>query len=174
MNRPLVKYFTGVLCSPVIPREDIIAALEEAFGAVDFVSPEFEFSSTDYYVPEMGRGLIRFFISFSQLGDPAALPRWKRTTSILEKRWEQQGARRVNLDPGYMDTFKVVLASFKEGGQKIYLGEEVWADMTLQFRKGEWIPFPWTFPDFAGSAYHDVLDKIRQKLKEDNKLQHKC
>ena len=174
MTQPLAKFFTGVILAPEIGRSSITSSLEETWGAVDFISPEFPFSSTDYYREEMGPGLIRFFVSFSPLQDPASLPRWKEEAACLEKRWMKDGSRRVNLDPGYMDTFKVVLASFKEGGQKIYLGHGVWADMTLQYRKGEWFPFPWTFSDFACGTYHVVLNEIRQKLKEENKLQHKC
>ncbi|HPE29151.1 MAG TPA: DUF4416 family protein [Candidatus Mcinerneyibacteriales bacterium] len=174
MTPPLAKFFTGVILSPEIERSSLISALEEAWGRADVISPEFPFLSTDYYVREMGQGLIRFFVSFSPLQDPASLPRWKEEAALLEQKWTRNGARRVNLDPGYMDTFKVVLASFKEGGQKLYLGRGVWGDMTLQYRKGEWVPFPWTFPDFACGTYHAVLNEIRQKLKEENKLQHKC
>jgi len=174
MTQPLAKFFTGVILAPEIARRDVISALEEAFGSADYVSQEFPFSSTDYYRQEMGTGLLRFFVSFSPLQDPASLPYWKKEAACLEKKWAQGGLRRVNLDPGYMDTFKVVLASFKEGGQKIYLGQGVWGDMTLQYRKGEWLSFPWTFPDFAAGTYHSVLDHIRQKLKEENKLKHKC
>ena len=77
--------------------------------------------------------------------------------------------RRVNIDPGYMDYYKIVLASFKEGPQKIYLGEGVYADPILLFYEGEYVPFQWTFPDFKAGIYAEDFRAIRALYKNARK-----
>ena len=169
-----VKLISGILYSDEACLNQAFLKLEEKFGLIDYRSPLFPFDVSDYYVAEMGSPIFRMFVSFQKLIAPDEIAQIKLDANCIEDQLAIRTHRKVNLDPGYMDTFKVVLASFKEGGQKLYLGRGVWGDMTLQYRKGEWVPFPWTFPDFAGVTYHAVLDEIRQKLKEENKLQHKC
>lgn len=174
MSPPLAKFFAGVIASPKVSQKKIVEALERVFGPVDYISPVFPFEMTGYYEKEMGAGLFRFFLSFSPLKNPEELVLWKEKASCEENKWCKDGKRQVNIDPGYMDTYKIVLASYKEGGQKLYLGRSVWGDMILQYRKGAWVSFPWTFPDFAGGFYEQALNEIRNRLKEENKLQHKC
>ena len=77
-----------------------------------------------------------------------------------------EGGRRVNIDPGYMDYYKIILASFKEGPQKVYLGEGVYADPILLFFEGEYGPLPWTFPDFKSGLYRDDFREIRALYKK--------
>ncbi len=45
----------------------------------------------------------------------------KEATNRIEDELRQNGSRKVNLDVGYLDMHKVVLASMKPAGQKIHL-----------------------------------------------------
>ncbi len=162
-----VKLFVAVLYAreSFLPR--VRAALEERFGHIDYTSPRFDFPAAEYYAEEMGAPLFRLFYSFSRLIDPSHLREIKHATNELERRFAREGKRTVNLDPGYVDFGKVVLASMKGHNQKIYLGDGVWADMNLLYEKGKFMPLEWTFPDFREHRYDHALLHMRARYKAD-------
>lgn len=158
-----VKYFVGVIWHPQIRLEEIQRIIEDAFGLIDTVSDTFSFTITAYYQEEMGEGLRRVFYSLKNLAGAEELMAFKRHCCQIENEFfRNQGKRCVNLDPGYLDAQKLVLASNKAGGHKVYLGGGTFADMVLHFHKGSYQAFEWTFPDFKTSQYHDFFWKIRE------------
>lgn len=164
-----VKLFVGILYSNDTLLRRALETLEEHYGKIDFQSQTFEFKITDYYVSEMGSPISRFFVSFERLVSPKEIARIKVETNKIEEFLSMEGNRKVNLDPGYMDYDKVVLASAKYNGQKIYLDHGVWADLTLHYEKGKFEPYPWSFPDFKQGMYDDVFLEIRQRFKSQRK-----
>lgn len=167
-----VKLFVAILYRDREMLDMARALLEKRFGAEDYISEPAPFDHTDFYRDEMGDRLSRVFISYRELVDPGILVEAKLASDELEKELAlPDGRRRVNLDPGLIDYQKVVLASFKFGGQKIYLGRGVWADLTLYYRKGGWATFEWTFPDFKLHLYDKLLLEIRTRFKGQRKKQ---
>ena len=128
-------------------------------------SEDFPFDVTDYYENEMGTELVRRFYSFQNLIMPDEIADIKIRTNEFEDKYRNEKGRQINLDPGYLDTYKVVLASTKFGGQKIYVGNGMYADMTLVMYKGQWESFAWGFPDFKSRRYDAVLSMIRDLYK---------
>lgn len=162
-----VKFFSAVLYKNAQKLQQAKDTLVEKFGRIDYISPSFPFAHSDYYNAEMGEPLSRIFYSFRELIDPGDLAKIKRTTNEIEQQLAISNKRTVNIDAGYLDYGKVVLASTKFHNQKIYLGEGVYADMNLLFEKGHFKPFEWTFPDFGEGIYEKVLLYIRNKYKSD-------
>ncbi len=167
MNSPLkppdpVKYFVGLLVNSTRLVDKTIKDMESYFGPHDFLSEAFDFNVTDYYEEEMGSDLKRLFVSFDRLIGAEKIVEMKLKTDEIEDRYRENGLRRVNIDPGYIDFYKVVLASHKYGGQKIYLGEMVYADFTLYYWKKNFAAFEWTFPDFKDARYYLTLKCIRE------------
>jgi hypothetical protein len=74
--------------------------------------------------------------------------------------------RVINLDPGYIDPSKLVLASMKNFSHRIYLARGVFAEVTLTWRRTQWEALPWTFPDFACDRYHAFLTACRDRLRQ--------
>jgi len=64
-----------------------------------------------------------------------------------------------------MDVCKVILASAKYNGQKIYLTDGIYADPTLHYEKGHFHPYPWSFPDFKTGQYERTFTRIRELYK---------
>lgn len=160
-----VKLFFGILFSDEKLFHKASEMLGDLYGNIDYRSPNFEFTITDYYVPEMGSPIYRCFISFSKLVHPKILSHVKVESIRIEESLSIHGMRKVNLDPGYMDYDKIVLASTKYNGQKIYLDLGIWADLTLRYEKQHFHPYPWSFPDFKSGLYDQIFIEIRQKYK---------
>jgi hypothetical protein len=160
-----VKLFVVTLHRDLAILENVTSELIKLFGPIDWQSEDFPFDVTDYYEKEMGPGLLRRFLSFENLIMPDAIAEIKILTNEMENKYRDQNRRKINLDPGYLDTYKVVLASTKFGGQKIYIGKGIYADMTLVMYKGQWEGFAWGFPDFKSRRYDAVLSKIRDLYK---------
>ncbi|MBN2357300.1 DUF4416 family protein [candidate division KSB1 bacterium] len=160
-----VKFFCGVLYSDENLTGEACDRLQEKYGAIDYQSPSFPFDVTDYYVAEMGAPILRCFWSFRKLTSPKILAESKVFCSRIEDHLSVDGRRRINLDPGYMDYDKVVLASAKYNAQKIYLDLGIYADLTLRYEKGVYKPSEYAFPDFKSGLYNDVFLHIRAKYK---------
>jgi Domain of unknown function (DUF4416) len=161
------KWILAALVPSIGPTEALWRGLESAFGPIDYKGEFVPFDFTDYYQEESGPGLLRGFVSFRGLGSPERLPDLKRSASRLEEVWAVNGKRRFNLDIGYMDPDKVVLASYKRAPAKLYLRDGVYADLLLKYGKGRFEPMPWAFHDFQDGRYGKGLMVIREKLKSE-------
>ena len=162
-----MKLLAAVLAGRGIDLDNLLfPMLEERFGKIDYRGEAHPFDGTDYYSDEMGPSLDRLVVSFEPLCEATDIVQVKLDTAAIEEDLSAGGARRVNIDPGYMDYYKIVLASFKEGPQKIYLGRGVYADPILLFFEGEFGPLPWTFPDFKSGEYRNDFREIRALYKK--------
>jgi hypothetical protein len=72
----------------------------------------------------------------------------------------------VNFDPGVIEPSKLILATTKNYAHRIYIGEKMYAEVTLVFDKGSWRPLPYTYPDYKQQCYHDFFEKLRKRLLE--------
>ena len=156
-----VKLFVAVLWSREETLQNALRHMESAWGAVDYSGPDRPFNLTDYYEKEMGSDLKRRLVSFRELFPPDRIGEAKHMANNIEDASADSG-RAVNLDVGYLDHNKIVLASFKGAGQKIYLGNGAWADLVARYRSGRYQPFEWTFPDFKDGRYDTELKEIRE------------
>lgn len=147
------------------------------FGPIALASERFHFTETSYYEPTMGEGLLKCFWAFERPYDPQDLADAKHQTNA----WEAELANRVrqgelfpseniaesrplNLDPGYLTPAKLVLASTKDFAHRIYLRDGIFAEITLHFRRGAWLPHEFTFPDYRRPDYQAFFTRCRDWL----------
>jgi hypothetical protein len=138
---------------------------EQEFGPVILESPWFDFAAAStYYARDMGEPLRKAFLAFRNLLDPARLPQIKHLTNAWESECAASGAypetRPVNIDPGYVTEAKLVLATTKDRDHRVYLGDGIYAEVTLYFHAGRWCNRPWTYPD-----YDQFLEQCRDYLR---------
>ena len=163
------KALIGVLFQKDEIYQQFLRHLETIEVEIELESEIYKFDSTDYYQDEMGSGLYRIFLSIKGLYPVEQSLSLKNETNSWENKWKEAGKRTLNLDPGYLDLHKVVLLSGKEGPQKIYLGDGIWADLNLIRKAGRFEALPWTFPDLRESRYHSFFERVRENLKLDLK-----
>jgi hypothetical protein len=111
----------------------------------------------------MGSDLQRGFVSFARLRSPAELAALKLRTQAIEEKFRsrESGGRRVNLDPGYVDTYKAVLASTKNAGQRVYLDRGIYAEATLLYYDGGFHGLPYTYADYLWPETLTFLTRLR-------------
>ena len=171
MTPTTVKIIAALLTPDEAALEKVRATLEPVFGKTDFQGPLLPFDVTNYYEKEMGGPLFRAIVSFATLGDANDLACHKRRAMAVEAALRNgQGGRLVNIDTGYLDFDRVVLASVKPGPYKIYMADGIWADLTLHYEKGDFLPLPWTFADFRDGRYNKSFLRIREIFKKNTRL----
>jgi hypothetical protein len=157
-----LKYVVAILYRLPEALEAGKRELVARWGPLDFEGADHAFDMTGYYEAEMGAPLSRRLLAFECLRPPTDLVAIKLGCNAIEDALAVEGKRRVNLDAGYLDHNKVVLASAKARGQKIYLDRGIYADLVSIYNQGAYQPFPWTFPDFADQRYHAELLAVRR------------
>ena len=168
-HRP-VKLIVGMFAAQERLFETARIELAESYGPTDHASPVWSFDFTDYYAEEFGQNLLRQFLSFAELMDPAKLPETKIHTNDLEQQFAADNRRQINLDAGYIDLSKLVLATTKNHQHRIYLGQGIYGEVTLRFTRKSFRPWEWTYPDYRTDHYirffNDVRDKYLDQLKK--------
>ncbi len=166
IKKPLpVKLIMGMISPNVDLFDQLTQTLVEKFGQVDLKSNVFNFDKIDYYEEEMGKNLKRRFLSFCKLIETRELVEIKLFTNSLEEKFslsKDEPSRLINLDPGYLDCTKLVLANTKDSPNRIYLRERIYAEITLYFSQGTFKFRPWTFPDYKTREYIETFNQIRK------------
>lgn len=151
------------------------ARAEEEFGPIAMESPVYQFEDfTHYYEKEMGAALPKRFWIFERLVDPGRLPDVK----LLTNEWEEQignelltqgivqTPRPLNLDPGYIELGKLILASTKDHAHRIYLRDGIYAETTLMYTQKRWKALPWSYADYQDEKNQEFFSECRKYLRK--------
>ncbi len=133
------KLVAGLLLARRERFTSLAVEMAAAFGRIDLVSAWMPFDYTQYYAEEMGTGLFRRML----------------------------GRRTVNIDPGILSLERFVLATGKNFTHRIYLGQGIYADLTLIYHRGAFQTLPWTYPDYADAPLQRFLLAVRAKYARD-------
>ena len=159
MTGPMVKRIVGVLHPDRAWLDWTIGELGAFWGEPSITGEPVPFVTTDYY-RDIAPELSRSFLCFGGLADAGELADWKRLTCGVEARSRE--TRAVNIDPGYVDGARLVLASTKDHAHRVYLRDGIYAEVTMRYRFGKWVSFDYTFPDFASGVYDGFLSRTRK------------
>jgi hypothetical protein len=158
------KYFVALLSSS----PELITAVETdlaaILGAIDGRSEIIPWTVSRFYEKEMGAGLLRRFLSFLPPASPENLAAIKLQTQQIEERYRGRGSggRAVNLDPGYLDVYKVVLASTKNACQRVALHSGIYGEATLFYYNGRFHGLDYTYRDYLWPETLAFLTTLRE------------
>ena len=172
IQRPLpVKLFVGMLSAEPALFDKCTDIFCSEYGPIDHQSDIVPWSNSSFYRDEMGPGIMRTFIFFERLLDPGDLALIKVNTIKIEKTLSVQAdnltRRRINLDPGYLTEAKVVLATTKDYSHRLYIGEGIYAEVTLGFgsKDRRFAPFHYTYPDYRSETNIHLFNNMRDLLR---------
>ncbi len=157
------KLIVGMLSQHLQLPESICLLLQDRYGELERKDGPLPFNYTHYYDAEMGGDLQKHFLTFRRLVDPSTLPDIKLFTNRIEQQYAApDGRRTVNLDPGLLSTGRFILATTKDRGHRIPLSSGIFGEVTLIYSCRQFQPLPWTYDDFAGDSYRELLKEIRR------------
>lgn len=156
--------FVGVLFSKEEYLSFVREKIAEHLGRILFETAPVPWDFSRYYEEELGRHLKKTFIFLEDLIDPGGLAGIKVATNEIEREFSTDGKRNINLDPGYLTESKIVLASTKNYSHRIYIGQGIFAEITLVYREGGYRPHLFTYRDYASGVYAESFDRARELL----------
>ncbi len=158
-----------LICGIIASKERTILRVEErltqTYGNIDRASPLFSFDFTDYYEEQMGKDLKRKFLSFGDLIVPERLSAIKLEANRLEQEIQQEfhtKHRVVNIDPGYLTTASLIMATAKNFAHRIPLEGGIYAHLEFLFGRNEVRFLDWTYPDFRNEGYKEFFLEARR------------
>ena len=159
------KLIVGVIYSEREVLDAAMARLVERFGEVEDISEEFSFSKefSDYYDEELGGEGMRRIYSFKELVDASEQADIKEFTNSIEAELAVDGKRHINLDPGFINHGRLMLATTKAAGFRIPLKNGIYTELTLFFARGEWQRLPWTYRDYQSERVQRFITEVRKK-----------
>jgi len=160
-----VMLFAGFLFNDTSILEKSLELLTKLYGDILFKSQQINWNYSEYYNNELGKNILRQFVFFKNLIDPANIVDIKIQTNKFEEMFLDNNRRRINIDPGYISLAKIVLATTKNYSHRIYLGRGIYAEVTLIYKNNTFIPFFYTYKDYRGKEYIDIFLKARNELK---------
>ena len=140
--------------------------LVKVMGEIDAETEACDFAFTSYYAKEMGSDLKRLFFSFQNLIEPDAIAEIKLKTNAIEDAYAVNQKRRINLDPGFIHSAKLVLATTKNFAHRIYIRKGIYGDVQLRHMHGKWIAHDWTYPDYQTPDTLDWFTKVRKEYQQ--------
>lgn len=161
-------FFVGILASGRSELALAAGALAERFGMPDRGSTVWPFANTGYYLDELGEHPVRAFLAWTPPYPTDDIARKKLVTNAMEAELAAAVGgplpRPINLDPGYLTQAKLVLASAKNYAHRIHLHDNIYAEVTLQYRGDRFHTLPWTFPDYGSGKYDAFFLELRKRL----------
>jgi len=157
-----VLLISAICYHPNIDPTVIENALSE-IGEIESRTRAFEFDHTHYYEHEMGRHLLKYYCTFKKYIDPSEIAEIKIKTNEIEERFIEDENRQINLDPGYIEVPKLILATTKNFSHRVYIGKGIYGDVQLVWKAGEFQFNPWTYPDYKEKEVVAFFSNARQQ-----------
>lgn len=162
---PAGRLVVSIIYAYIDAVADALQHLERRYGQVLGETVEIPVSEERFYREEMGKPLLRRFFSFEKPVPRDSLPEVKRWTHKLENQFadkvDDYTFRAVNLDPGVLTPYNLVMAGHREFNHRIYLAEGVFGEISLIWARGKFRRLPWTPADYYDPEAISLFERTR-------------
>lgn len=121
------------------------------------------FPMRNYYEKEMGGELKRVFLLMTNKFERSQYVAIKKFTISLEKETACDQKRRLNIDPGLLSLEQALLISTKPYSHRIYLQDNLYAELLYEFKNKQYQSLPWTYPDYKAGEVIDLFTSWRNE-----------
>jgi hypothetical protein len=135
--------------------------LNKLYGPEEPLEKTLPFDYTDYYTAEFGGPLTRKMLCFKIPVGIEGIAKIKLASNAIEDKLKVDGKRTVNIDPGYVTEAKLALLTTKDYTHRVYIGKNIFAEVTLHFKNGSFRAWPWTYPDYSTPEMIGYFNAVR-------------
>jgi hypothetical protein len=159
----------GLLFGSFLYRSDLFESSElkqlweETYGLSFSMAPAHN-PLFEYYANEMGSSLGRIFFLTSTAFRRESLLQAKLHALDWEQSRLKDGNRLLNVDIGFLSPENFILATTKNYSHRVFIGHDIYADLTYQFSSGRLQTLPWTYPDYADEEKKSFFNWARAYL----------
>ncbi len=159
----------GLLFASFLFRQDLFDVQlltdfwEKQFGKSISLVPSIN-PLNQYYSKEMGPQLSRIFFMTTHSFPREFLLTTKLLSLSWEENWKDNQKRMVNVDIGFLSVENFILATTKNYSHRVYLGQNIFGDLTYYFHQGELRTLPWTYPDYLDEEKKEFFSWCRSFL----------
>lgn len=159
------KMIVGVIYHDKKIYDEAIKMMVEEFGPIEDESERFSFSKeySSYYDEELGGEGMRVILSFRDTVEPDRQAEIKQFTNHIEAIFSTDGKRKINLDPGFINHGRLVLATTKNASFRIPLKDGIYTELSLFWARGKWQKLPWTYRDYQSERVQRFITGVRRK-----------
>lgn len=115
-----------------------------------------------YYSKEMGEPLLKIYAFSKSLIEDTDILNLKKKSMNIESKFSMDNKRIFNIDPGYIDKQHLILASSKERGARIHIGDNIFLEMEYIYLFKELKSFYWTYQDYRHNDVKEFFNKARK------------
>ena len=142
-------------------------AIRKKFGKITLASDIYDCSVfTPYYNTEMGSPLFKQFALVETPLSQEVLYKIKLWAVKFEMRNMKNGARCINIDPGFLLPENYLLLTCKPYSHRVYLRKGVYADLHALYDRArkEYQPLPWSYQDYQTTLARNFFLQARMLL----------
>lgn len=162
-TRPGLLFGSFLYNSDLHTEESLFSLWRETYGPSEILRPELN-PLMEYYSKEMPGKLSRFLVITEKTFPRSELLQSKLLSMVWENRFASGDNRTVNIDIGFLSLENFLLATTKNYSHRIFIGEDIFADLTFEFRQGDFRALPWTYPDYQDPQKMKFLVEARNRL----------
>lgn len=162
-TRPALLFGSFLYRNDLHSQDQLLQLWQDIYGTSDLLVPAVN-PLIEYYTKEMSGPLARFIVITQKAYPRDEFLPLKLRSMEWERAFAVNGQRMVNVDTGHLSPENFILATTKNYSHRIYVGSDIFADLTYEFKQGQYRFLPWTYPDYQDDEKVQFLTQARHRL----------